>query len=302
MPLDRRSWANLTLPSPAVSSHAVYHFTGPGPVTPHMAFHHPNRGFQSNSNTRLLAANRHAGARDDYRNLYILNLPLDATSDELTALFSRHGEVTHCVILSMMDRAARRRGFIDMGTPEQAKEAIECLNGWVWDGYPIEVSYAIVQRSNGPLSGPHTARRNVPRSRWNCGPRRQPVESSSPLSSSSDYGMHTFGHSSFDAGNHRAIEASAHFMSDQHLQRNGLVDPFTVSINGLDPVAIIDDEDLWRHLSLYGRVIACSLSRNAAGFSLGHAIATFAETSDAAYACQQLNGRPFNDRILTCQL
>lgn len=234
--------------------------------------------------------------RGEYRNLYVLNLPLDATSDQLAALFSFHGEVTHCVILSMMDRAARRRGFIDMATHDQAREAIKSLNGYVWSGYPIEVSYAIVQRSNGPLSGPNTARRTVPRSRWNCGPRKLPLESSSPLSGSSDAGNSMLGPQRFD----RACPGADTL--DQPLGLNSPVDPYTVSINGLDPVAIIDDDDLWRQLSLYGKVIACSLSRSPNGFSLGHAVATFADTAAAAYACQQLNGRLFNERVLTCQL
>ncbi|PWN99676.1 hypothetical protein FA09DRAFT_286194, partial [Tilletiopsis washingtonensis] len=72
-------------------------------------------------------------------NLYVLNLPLDATTDQLTALFSSYGLVVHCVILAMLDAQARRRGFIDMGGPADAKCAIEGLNGFVWHGYPIEV-------------------------------------------------------------------------------------------------------------------------------------------------------------------
>ncbi|PWN28973.1 hypothetical protein BDZ90DRAFT_213140, partial [Jaminaea rosea] len=72
-------------------------------------------------------------------NLYVLNLPLDATTDQLASLFSSHGTVVHCVILAMLDAQARRRGFIDMSSPVEAKEAIECLNGYVWNGYPIEV-------------------------------------------------------------------------------------------------------------------------------------------------------------------
>lgn len=49
----------------------------------------------------------------------------------------------------MLDSQARRRGFIDMSDSSEAKSAIEAFNGFVWHGYPIEVSYAIVQRSGG---------------------------------------------------------------------------------------------------------------------------------------------------------
>ncbi|PWN48370.1 RNA-binding domain-containing protein, partial [Violaceomyces palustris] len=74
-----------------------------------------------------------------HKNLYVLNLPLDVTTDQLAALFATYGTVVHCVILAMLDAQARRRGFIDMSSPQEAKEAIEGLNGFVWHGYPIEV-------------------------------------------------------------------------------------------------------------------------------------------------------------------
>lgn len=164
--------------------HAFKPFTPvKGPITydelrmPFQALSSPNG---SSFNTSLQrqsckAANFSNDTAPVHKNLYVLNLPLDATTDQLAALFNAHGAVVHCVILAMLDAQARRRGFIDMATPQEAKEAIESLNGYVWNGYPIEVSYAIVQRSGGPLTGPDVVRRTVPRSRWNCGPRRQPL-------------------------------------------------------------------------------------------------------------------------------
>ncbi|CAO1631597.1 unnamed protein product [Sympodiomycopsis kandeliae] len=295
------------------SSQTLYPATAGALNTHNPAFHetfYPAQGYRSNDAASLVSQGSCPHSLDDYRNLYVLNLPLEATTDALAALFGRHGTVTHCVILSMLDKQARRRGFIDMAIHDQAKEAIKSLNGYVWHGYPIEVSYAIVQRSNGPLSGPNTARRTVPRSRWNCGPRRHPVDSSSPPSSSSDFGSayYSAGQSdiSLDHYHPRAqhapsFAATAGFQAHPSTD-NPAVDQYTVSVNGLDPVAIIDDDDLARLLSLYGRVVACSLSRGPAGFSLGHGVATFASTAEAANACQQLNGRIFHDRFVTCHL
>lgn len=86
-----------------------------------------------------------------YRNLYVLNLPLDVTTEQLTELFREHGgRVTHCVILAMLDAQARRRGFVDMENAEAAARAVQALHGYTWRGYPIDVSYALVQRGNGP--------------------------------------------------------------------------------------------------------------------------------------------------------
>lgn len=82
------------------------------------------------------------------KNLYVLNLPLDVTTVQLEQLFGAHGTVRHCVILSMLDGQARRRGFVDMDTADEAAQALARLDGEVWCGYTLEVSYARVQRSD----------------------------------------------------------------------------------------------------------------------------------------------------------
>ncbi|CCF53980.1 hypothetical protein NDA11_006930 [Ustilago hordei] len=86
------------------------------------------------------------------RNLYVLNLPLDATTDHFEALFAQYDSVEHTVILATLDHLARRRGFILMADTVQARAAIDSLNGYVWHHYRIEVSFAIVQRSGTPFS------------------------------------------------------------------------------------------------------------------------------------------------------
>ncbi|SJX60291.1 uncharacterized protein SRS1_11605 [Sporisorium reilianum f. sp. reilianum] len=93
-----------------------------------------------------------AGRERAQRNLYVLNLPLDATTDQFEALFAQFGPVEHAVILATLDHLARRRGFILMSDPAQARDAIEHLNGHEWHHYRIEVSFAIVQRSGTPFS------------------------------------------------------------------------------------------------------------------------------------------------------
>lgn len=87
-----------------------------------------------------------------YRNLYVLNLPLDISTEQLTDTFSTYGRVTHCVILAMLDAQARRRGFVDMEDADAAARAVHALHGYTWHGYPIDVSYALVQRGNGPTA------------------------------------------------------------------------------------------------------------------------------------------------------
>lgn len=109
--------------------------------------------FQSLTSTGMASAQVMRGGRERaQRNLYVLNLPLDATTDQFEALFAQFGSVEHAVILATLDHLARRRGFILMSDPAQARSAIENLNGHTWHHYRIEVSFAIVQRSGAPFS------------------------------------------------------------------------------------------------------------------------------------------------------
>jgi RNA recognition motif-containing protein len=75
--------------------------------------------------------------------LYVGNLSYDATADSLRAAFSKHGEVSHVVL--MVDRdTGRHRGFafITMGSAEQASVAVTKMNGAMLDGRPLRVNEA----------------------------------------------------------------------------------------------------------------------------------------------------------------
>ncbi|KAE8206844.1 hypothetical protein CF335_g1583 [Tilletia laevis] len=288
-----------------------------------------------------LAGQRHRGVELEptHKNLYVLNLPLDATTDQLAALFGQYGAVVHCVILAMLDAQARRRGFIDMAAAEGAKEAIEALNGFVWHGYPIEVSYAIVQRSGGPFeqaAGRHVIKRNVPRNRFNTGPRRVPSDATvSPLAAG---GRHPAilggGGGPVSAGAVSAANGIVGYNSPAMQHGQGMYDPMmgagypdlqgrsleypnmagmfagagaqehspipsdpcTLFISGLDPVAILDDEDLRHALEVYGPVQAVSLSRDGSNMSRGFGMVTYIHEASARKAKAGLDGKLFNGR------
>lgn len=46
-------------------------------------------------------------SKDEPTNLYILNIPLDMTPEELEEIFSAAGEVRHVCILAVMDQYGR---------------------------------------------------------------------------------------------------------------------------------------------------------------------------------------------------
>ena len=56
----------------------------------------------------------------------------------------------------MLDTQARRRGFVDMDTPQSAQAAVRAMDGYVWHGYPLEVSYALIQRQATPAITPNS--------------------------------------------------------------------------------------------------------------------------------------------------
>ncbi len=277
------------------------HSRSPLPFGPHSARQTDSPGPSAiEAGPGPAAAARTRGPSDSgspsHKNLYVLNLPLDATTDQLAALFSSYGSVVHCVILAMLDAQARRRGFIDMTSPAEAKAAIEGLNGFVWKGYPIEVSYAIVQRSGGPFdpssAGRNVIKRNVPRNRFNTGPRRMPGDHS-------PFGSVDFAQGGF---NHQNGFAPHHSMNGGTPPTPVGSDPRTLFISGLDPVAVLDDDDFRRILEPYGTISAISLSRDERGISRGFGIVTFSHEPDAHRARVAMDGKIVNGRRLTARV
>lgn len=77
------------------------------------------------------------------------------TNQELERLFSVFGPVNHVCIMAVLDSLGRRRAFVDMASGDAARQAIATLHGTHVHGYKMDVSFAIVQRSGGPVSFLH---------------------------------------------------------------------------------------------------------------------------------------------------
>lgn len=76
-------------------------------------------------------------------NIYVGNLTFTTTSGDLESLFAPHGEVTKAVVITDRDSGRSRGfGFVEMGTAEAAKAAIEALNGKNVDGRDLTVNLA----------------------------------------------------------------------------------------------------------------------------------------------------------------
>jgi RNA recognition motif-containing protein len=88
------------------------------------------------------------------KRIYCGNLPFQASSDDVRALFAPHGEVTDVHVV--VDReTGRSRGFafVEMATEDQAKAAIQALDGRANDGRNLRVNEAQPRETRGGPRG-----------------------------------------------------------------------------------------------------------------------------------------------------
>jgi len=83
--------------------------------------------------------------------LFVGSLPFATTSDQLRAIFEKVGKVADAnVVTDKMTGRSRGFGFVEMASDEDAKKAIDQLNGSDVDGRKIFVSEA---RPQAPREG-----------------------------------------------------------------------------------------------------------------------------------------------------
>ena len=91
------------------------------------------------------------------KNLFIGSLPYSVTEDALGQLFAQYGQVQSVnIIKDKYSGQSRGFGFVEMGTDEEAKQAIEKLNGYTLEGRNIVVKEALPKPTytNGRAGGP----------------------------------------------------------------------------------------------------------------------------------------------------
>ncbi|MEM1183623.1 MAG: RNA-binding protein [Planctomycetota bacterium] len=86
--------------------------------------------------------------------LYVGNLPYSTTDDRLREVFGEHGEVTSTAIV--LDRETGRPrgfGFVEFADDEEARKAIDALNGANVDGRDLTVNEARPRENRGGFGG-----------------------------------------------------------------------------------------------------------------------------------------------------
>ena len=90
-------------------------------------------------------------------NIFVGSLPWATDDQQLQDLFSKHGEVTSAkVIRDKMTGRSKGFGFVEMPNDDEAKKAIEALNGSDYEGRKLVVNVARPRedRPNNGMGGP----------------------------------------------------------------------------------------------------------------------------------------------------
>lgn len=77
------------------------------------------------------------------KKLFVGSLPWSTTDEQLKELFSQVGTVESAsVVINKADGRSRGFGFVEMSSEDEAKAAVDKLNGTELDGRAITVSEA----------------------------------------------------------------------------------------------------------------------------------------------------------------
>eukprot|EP00918_Siedleckia_nematoides_P041425 GHVU01090009.1.p1 GENE.GHVU01090009.1~~GHVU01090009.1.p1 ORF type:complete len:318 (-),score=69.58 GHVU01090009.1:84-1037(-) len=86
--------------------------------------------------------------------IYIGSVPYGFTPDDIKSIFQAFGPILNCQLIPSNERPGTHRGygFIEFATSDQAKLAIETMNGFEVSGKQLKVNYATALR-NSSMSG-----------------------------------------------------------------------------------------------------------------------------------------------------
>jgi RNA recognition motif-containing protein len=76
-------------------------------------------------------------------NIYVGNLPFSSNSGDLEQLFSQYGQVDSAAVINDRETGRSRGfGFVEMANDDEARRAIEELNGYDMGGRSLRVNEA----------------------------------------------------------------------------------------------------------------------------------------------------------------
>ncbi len=88
------------------------------------------------------------------KKLYVGNLVYEATDEDLKTQFSTVGTVISALVIKFRDTGRSKGfGFVEMATEEEAKKAIDTLNGQDYKGRKLVISEARPPRERTNFGG-----------------------------------------------------------------------------------------------------------------------------------------------------
>jgi len=85
------------------------------------------------------------------KKLFVGSLPWETTSEQLSELFAKAGNVVSAVVITdQMSGRSKGFGFVEMATDEEAEKAIKELNGYSLNGRNIVVAEAKPREEKPP--------------------------------------------------------------------------------------------------------------------------------------------------------
>ncbi len=86
--------------------------------------------------------------------IYVGNLPFSTNDASLRTLFEKHGQVASASVIMDRDTGRSRGfGFVEMSADDQARAAINALNGFSVEGRPLVVNEARAREDRGSRGG-----------------------------------------------------------------------------------------------------------------------------------------------------
>jgi len=87
-------------------------------------------------------------------NIYVGNLPFEATEEDLKASFSNYGEVSTAKVITDRETGRSRGfGFVEMSNSSEAEAAIKGMNGNDLKGRALTVNEARPREQSGGQGG-----------------------------------------------------------------------------------------------------------------------------------------------------
>jgi cold-inducible RNA-binding protein len=87
------------------------------------------------------------------KKLYVGNLSFDVTQDQITEMFTAHGDVKSAQLIIDRDTGRSKGfGFVEMSNDQEAAKAITAMNGQMVDGRALTVNEA-KPREDRPRTG-----------------------------------------------------------------------------------------------------------------------------------------------------